>query len=257
MTTGPEPVAGNEGAASASRLPTARPSGSPLGAVRAFGVTLGGPLALAGGLVRSVRAAVRAVAAGRRVPAWALAGGAGVVGYVTLLRPRLLDWGATAEERVRPLPGDELVPDPASQTTRAVTVDASVDRVWPWLAQIGQDRGGFYSYSWLENLAGCRMRNADRVHEEWQHREVGETVPLHPATGLEVTRFDPGSVIALEGWGAFVVEPRPDGTTRLFARARRPRGLGPASIALLIELPHLVMERKMLLGIKQRAERAA
>lgn len=65
------------------------------------------------------------------------------------------------------LPGDELVEDPGIQTTRALTIDAAVRDVWPWLAQIGQDRGGFYSYEWLENLAGCRMRNAWRIHPEW------------------------------------------------------------------------------------------
>jgi len=76
-------------------------------------------------------------------------------------------WRATPAETKRALPGDELVPEPRIQITHAVTIAAPVERVWPWLAQIGQDRGGFYSYEWLENLAGCEMRNADRVHPEW------------------------------------------------------------------------------------------
>ena len=66
------------------------------------------------------------------------------------------------------------------------------EAVWPWLAQIGQDRGGFYSYEWLENLAGCRMRNADRIHPEWQDRQAGDTVLLHPSSGLKILRLDPG-----------------------------------------------------------------
>ena len=129
--------------------------------------------------------------------------------------------------------------------------------MWPWLAQIGQDRGGFYSYEWLENLAGCRMRNADRIHPEWQHRAVGESVLLHPAFGLEVARFEPNRALVLDGWGSFVLEPIDDRRTRLISRSRVPRGWAALTYALLLEIPHFVMQRKMLLGIKERAERAA
>ena len=86
--------------------------------------------------------------------------------YALVVRPWHIRWGATEERIAKPLPGDELVPNPAIESTRAITVNAPVEEVWPWLAQIGQDRGGFYSYEWLENLAGCRMRNADRIHPE-------------------------------------------------------------------------------------------
>jgi hypothetical protein len=122
--------------------------------------------------------------------------------YTFFIRPWHLRWGATDEELSKPLPGDELVPHPAIESTRAITVNAPLEEVWPWLAQIGQDRGGFYSYEWLESLAGCRMRNADRIHPNWQHREVGEIVFLHPATGMKVATFEPGRAIVLEGWGA-------------------------------------------------------
>jgi hypothetical protein len=121
--------------------------------------------------------------------------------YAIFIRPWHLRWGATNEELSKPLPGDELVPEPAIESTRAITVNAPVEEVWPWLAQIGQDRGGFYSYEWLENLAGCQMRNADRIHPEWQHRELGETVFLHPAYGMRVASFEPGRAIVLEGVG--------------------------------------------------------
>jgi len=150
-----------------------------------------------------------------------------------------------------------LVPDPASQSTRAVTIDAPVDEVWPWLAQLGQDRGGFYSYEWLENLAGCRMANADRIHAEWQHRDIGDTVLLHPATGLPVWLFERNRVLALKDWGAFVLQPAGERHTRLIARNRQQKGIAAAAYYVLLELPHFIMERKMLLGIKQRAERAA
>lgn len=228
--------------------------GSPIDAVRAFGMMLGGPILLAGGAIVGLVRLVRAIAHRRRPPVSAAATGVAVAVYAWWLRPWMLGWGSTAEEQGRALPGDELIPDPASQSTRAVTIDAPVAGVWPWLAQLGQDRGGFYSYTWLENLAGCRMRNADSIHPEWQHRAVGDTVLLHPASGLTVTRFEPGRMLALEGWGAFVVEPAGEGHTRLLARARTPRSLAKRAMGLLVEIPHFIMERRMLLGIKERAE---
>jgi hypothetical protein len=165
-------------------------------------------------------------------------------------------FGSTPDERARTLPGDDLVPNAAFQSTRAVTINASAEEVWPWLAQVGQDRGGFYSYEWLENLAGCRMRNADRIHPEWQQREVGEKVMMHPATGAPVAAFEPGRALVLEGWGAFVLEPAGPGRTRLISRSRIERGARAVFYMTLVEIPHFVMERRMLLGIKQRAERA-
>jgi hypothetical protein len=192
----------------------------------------------------------------RLLRALAVLGAAFPWAYAFIIRPWHLRWGATDEEVENPLLGDELVPDPGIESTRAITVHASVEQVWPWLAQVGQDRGGFYSYEWLENLAGAQMRNADRIHPEWQHREVGETVFLHPATGPKVAAFEPGRAIVLEGWGAFVVEPVDERTTRVLLRSRVPRRLGTLIYYLLtIEIPHFIMERRMLKGIKERAER--
>jgi hypothetical protein len=229
------------------------PRASAVGAVQAFGVMLGGPALLAAAAAVSMWSAARAIAGGRRPRRGALAGVAGVVAYVLFARPWLESWGSSEDERSASLPGDELVPDPGIQTTRAVTIDAPVDEVWPWLAQIGQDRAGFYSYAWLENLAGCRMLNADAVHPDWQRREVGETVPLHPSSGLKLGRFDPPCSYAFEGWYFALKEDREG--TRLLARGRYRKGAASVAYALLLELPHFVMERKMLLGIKQRAER--
>jgi hypothetical protein len=137
-------------------------------------------------------------------------------------------------------------------------VEAPPEAVWPWLAQIGQDRGGFYSYEWLENFAGCRMRNAERIHPEWQNREIGDKVMLHPLNGLPVSRFEPGREIALEGWGSFAVEPIDAARSRVVCRGE-PRESLPFAVyyTLFVELPHFLMERRMLLGIKERAERAA
>jgi hypothetical protein len=215
---------------------------------------LGGPILLAALAATSVGSVVWSLARGRRPGVRAVAGTAGLAAYIAAVRPWLEGWGATAEERAKALPGDELVPGPASQTTRAVTVEAPVEDVWPWVAQIGQDRGGFYSYEWLENLAGCRMQNAERIHPEWQQRRVGETVLLHPASGLELARFEPDRCFAFAGW-YLVLEPA-NGFTRLIARGRFPRGATSLAYASLLELPHFIMERKMLLGIKARAERS-
>jgi hypothetical protein len=240
-------------------LPVSEPSSkqavSPVGALRGFAVMIGGSLALAGASLAGLGATVRALRDGRR-PGMASTAGVLATGlYALKVRPWMLQWGATRSESEATLPGDELAPRPVGPT-RAVTIDAPVEAVWPWLAQIGQDRGGFYSYEWLENLAGCRMRNAERIHPEWQIREIGEKVMLHPAFGLEVGRFDQRRALVLEGWGAFVIEPLDTRRTRLLARGRAPAARLAGAYGLLIEIPHFVMERRMLLGIKERAERS-
>jgi hypothetical protein len=89
-----------------------------------------------------------------------------------------MNWGATADEQRMTLPGDELLPDPSARFTRAITIHAPQSRVWPWIVQIGQDRAGFYSNTWLENLTGADIHNADAIHPEWQRRAVGDRVPL-------------------------------------------------------------------------------
>jgi uncharacterized protein YndB with AHSA1/START domain len=226
----------------------------PLEAVRAFGVMLGGSIALAAAAAASTVAVARAVVSLRRPSPLALVGTAATTLYVLVIRPWHLHWGAEPEDEKRELPGDELLPQAGTQILHAVTINAPVETVWPWLAQLGQDRGGFYSYEWLENLAGCEMKNADRIHTEWQHRELGETVHLHPAGGLRVSVFEPGRALGLEGWGTFALEPLGGDRTRLIARGGVPRGVGAVAYGLLMEIPHFLMERRMLLGIKERAE---
>jgi hypothetical protein len=254
-----EPTEGHERGDQAS-APGEKPSLT--GIARAFGVTIGSSLLLdlfvaastlfiaTGRIMRPKKRTARLlrplVILGAVLP-WA---------YALVVRPWHLRWGATDEEVGNPLPGDDLVPNPAIESTRSITVNVPVEEVWPWLAQIGQDRGGFYSYEWLENLAGCRMRNANSIHPEWQHREVGERVFLHPAIGLEVKAFEPGRAIVLEGWGAFVVEPIDEKSTRVILRSRVPPGWAALYYLLTIEIPHFIMERRMLKGIKERVERA-
>lgn len=236
---------------------------SPLDMIRAFGVTYGPSVLLdllvAASIATAARQALGQPAAGRAERRFRPLAGLGVAmtaAYLGAVLPRLRRWGATDDDVTRPLPGDDLAPDPAVNSTWAVTIDAPVEEVWPWLAQIGQDRGGFYSYEWLENLAGCEMKNADRIHPEWQQRRVGEIVPLHPAYGLPLGRFEPGRALVMDPWGAFVVEPLDARRSRLISRSRVRRGWPALAYMLLLEIPHFVMQRKMLLGIKERAERA-
>jgi hypothetical protein len=125
--------------------------------------------------------------------------GGAVAAYVLLARPRQLRWGATDQESDGPLPGDDFIANPGLSATRAISVRASADRVWPWIAQLGQGRGGFYSYDFLENLVGCDIHSADRIVPEWQDVAVGDEVKLHPEVGLEVAVLEPGRSLVLHG----------------------------------------------------------
>lgn len=206
-----------------------------------------------------------------------LAGAATALVYKHVLRPWHLFWGATDDEVVRPLPGDDLVPEPIYESTRAVTVHAPASQVWPWLVQIGQGRGGFYSYEWLENLIGARIRNADRILPDHQALETGDeiffaafdrygdysrstVVSLEPERALVLgPPDDPAGQAASrftgEGTWAFVLDPIDDHSTRLIVRTRT-RPWGSRLLFVLFDPAHFVMERKMLLGIKSRAETA-
>ncbi len=134
--------------------------------------------------------------------------------------------------------------------------------MWPWLVQIGQRRGGFYSYTWLENLVGCDIHNANRIVPEWQALKVGDEVWLHPkAPPLRVLAIEPGRAIVLEKCWTFFLHPISENTTRLIVRGRGEFNPDLKNGLLnfflwrgIFEPAHFIMERKMLLGIKQRAE---
>lgn len=194
-----------------------------------------------------------------------------VIGTAALLRRRYLRWGATNDEQHRSLAGDELLPAADQSTTRAITITAAADDIWPWIAQLGQGRGGFYSYDWLENLVvRADFHNADRIVPEWQQITVGGEVRLAPEVALKVVGLEPGRALVLRGsvpmgqaappydftW-AFVLLPQPDGTTRLVVRERYEYTHRWA--ALIVQPAQLVsclMSPKMLRGIKTRAEHA-
>ena len=230
-----------------------KPRLRPLSAVRVALVVFIGPVMLVAATVAAAAEAARSLRAGRppRARSTAMLGAAAA--YAAAM-PRIRGWGASTQERSKALVSDDTVPRPSVQHTRAVTIDAPTKQVWRWLAQIGQDRAGFYSYTWLENLAGCRMRKADRVHPEWQQRETGDQLLLHHETGLQVLAVDAGRSLTLDcGW-YFVLESDGPDRSRLLARWRIASGPLNVAFALLFDLPHFLMERKMLLGIKSRAE---
>jgi hypothetical protein len=196
------------------------------------------------------------------------------VGIVALyrgrLRPWMYTWGADADEVAAVLPGDELIRSGVPRTTRALTIGAPVRAVWPWLAQIGEDRGGFYSYARLERAAGARVCNANRIHPEWQDLHVGDSIWLARRHGDDarqiVTVIQPESHLvvmspadfdrvqrgcAASGSWAFHLR-RSDGRTRLIAR-----GSGGSVGNPWFDIAHFVMERKMMCGIRNRAEQTS
>jgi hypothetical protein len=188
---------------------------------------------------------------------------------VVLVHPIYRTWGTTRAERSMVLPGDALVPDARYRVDHGITIRAPADSVWPWLVQLGQDRGGFYSYAWLERLVGADIHNADRIHPEWQQLKPGDLVRATQPDylggrlgepGWRVSAIVPGRAIILENWGAFVLHPIDQGTTRFFVRTRgdgRPSFaavlLGPINV-FVFEPAHFIMQRGMMLGIRDRAE---
>jgi hypothetical protein len=184
--------------------------------------------------------------------------------YRRRLRERTLNWGATAGEAGRNLPGDELLADPDIVATRAITIAAPPSAVWPWLVQMGPGRAGCYTYDWIENLSGLNMHSADRVHPEWQGLEVGEVLRSgegKPGMRVEVLEPERALVNRSEAgdwvW-AFVLVPE-NGSTRLISRNRismKGVAAGQRLGMLVMEPGSLVMERKMLRGLKERVERA-
>ena len=193
--------------------------------------------------------------------AFVLAGALGVL-YCALLRGPILTWGATEAEAASRLPGDELLEGADGVATRAIAIDAPAAAVWPWLAQMGPSpRGGAYTYDWIENLLGLDMHSVDRVLPEFQRPRVGDTIG-YGSNRMRVERVEPERVLASRSqdgnwvW-AFVLDEH-DGRTRLISRNRFRLPTLAARIGMLpMEPASLVMERKMLQGIKQRAERLA
>ncbi len=186
-----------------------------------------------------------------------------VVIAVVLLTPWMDRWGATADETNTTFTGDELLPRPAQVVNRAITIRATPDQIYPWLIQLGADKGGMYSYTWFEGLLNCPQVNADRIHQEWQGLRVGDQVKMCPGkfgpVPYTVALLKPFSAVVMghqengvwvDLW-QFMIQPLPDGTSRLLLRTRTNMTGGFWSI---IHPGVFIMERGMLRGIRDRAE---
>jgi len=211
----------------------------------------------------------------------AIAGALGL--YELVLRPRMFCWGASPEECSRAWPGDEFTPHTRGVCTRAITIRATPEQIWPWIMQIGQDRAGYYSYTWLENLFRAEMSNTLRLVPAWQHRKVGDDLWMaakHRYGGrarMTVARIDPFRALvnvayddresalnaqsAPHGSWNFLLEPISSGDsscpiTRLIMRSILPERMSLAARAasLFWDPAHFIMERKMMRTIKRLAE---
>ena len=193
---------------------------------------------------------------------------AAVAVAIAALRKQSLGWGATDDEVRAFLPGDEILNRAQLVSTRAITIASKPDDVWPWIAQLGQGRGGFYSYEVPENLIGCDIHSADVVMPQWQDIAVGDEVRLHPEVALSVSIVEPGRALVLRGgvpmgdkpapyemtW-AFILRAGPNGSTRLVVRERYEYHAWWASVLVEpVELVSFAMSRRMMHGIKTRAE---
>lgn len=198
-------------------------------------------------------------------------GGVATAACIRFARRQDLRWGATEQEVAGALPGDDLIAHSDLTATRAITIRASADQVWPWIAQLGQGRAGFYAYDVLENLVGCDIHSADHIVPEWQRVDVGDTFKLHPEVPLTVAAVEPARALVIHDgvqmgnipppynftW-SFVLREQPDGTTRLLVREHYgyTRWWAPLLIEP-VEVISFVMSQKMLRGIRDRAERSA
>ena len=205
----------------------------------------------------------------------------GATVYGVAVRPRLWRWGATDEEVAGPYPGADLVPEGERGATMAVTIEAPADQIWPWLVQMGGDRGGWYSWDRLDN--GDRP-SAQEIHPEWQHLAIGDYVKYWkrngPVDAWEVAALEPNRFLGLrsltdlrgrtldpkqprpsayvEGLWGFALNDRPGGRTRLVIggyQAIRPRWLGRFTFYWLYVPVTWIMQARMLRVLKRNVER--
>jgi len=196
---------------------------------------------------------------------------AAIAAYTFLARPWFLQWGAAGNDQTRPLLGDDAWIGGVVTGTRAVTIEAPPEKVWPWLVQIGQDRAGFYSYAWLENLVFADIHNTFEIRPAWQVREAKDVIraakPGYILSGLfkdkegsagwRVPFVAPGQSMTLRNWGTFALEPAGPGATRFLVRSRGeplPGVFGKLAGFWLLDPIHFVMEKKLMTETKRLAE---
>jgi hypothetical protein len=204
----------------------------------------------------------------RRIAARGLVGIAGLlaVAYALVIRPRLLTWGSTVEERSRRLPGDEIEPDASYVTTRALTIEAPAAAIWPWLVQMGQDRAGFYTHNWVERVLQSGIPDTSVIRPDWQHLDVGDLMRTNrdiagQPMGWPVAVVDHGHALVVTskrmpaGTYAFVIEPIDAERSRLIVRDRARWTWTERPFAALVYEPlHAYMETGLMAGVKRRVE---
>lgn len=189
------------------------------------------------------------------------------VGYPLIVRPWHRRWGATADEIARPMAGDDAVQHPTEVTTRAVTVAAGPEQIWPWLVQMGNHRGGLYSYDWIDLMIGAlHGPSANRVLPQFQDLRVGDEMPYAVGTPMRVEALERphalllayrrADIVVTQSWGIY---PLDDQRSRLVLRVRAqlPVTWRMLPALLFLDPAEFIMVRKQLLGIKWRAERLA
>ena len=199
-----------------------------------------------------------------------LVGVIGITLYQPLIRPWHARWGATDEEVLMELPGDAIVTGEVSQTTRGIAVHAATTQIWPWLLQLGQGRGGMFSYDFLENLAGCDIHTLNTIDPALQNLQVGDPILMGPQEGLpyyRVVLLAPQKALVLqsinrvtgapgETWGFYLIE-QSSSLTRLVVRHRTPLSLERTEQVVngFFDPIVFLMEHRMLYGIRDHAEK--
>lgn len=180
---------------------------------------------------------------------------------ITVIKPLIFTWGSTDQEVSRSMPGDHLTPFISS--TRSITINAPISEVWDWLIQLGADRGGFYSYWFIERPLGYKFRDQKRIEPEFKDMKVGRIISASIDQSKSVIKYDwpvvavdPGKSFVLKGWGCFLLNEIDPRQTRLIVRTHgRPFSGWVDHLKYFFIMPmHYLMERRMLIGIKARAE---
>ena len=179
--------------------------------------------------------------------------------YWIIIRPQHINWGATSAEINSKFPINEFISTNRIVSIRAIDIGAAKEKIWPWIAQTGQNRGGFNSYYWLENLFAAKMVNADSIHPEWQNPTAGDTVYYGKNEGYAIVSFSrPNEYYSLSGW-SLLLQKIDLANTRLIVRYPsmeiKQSKFITAYYYALFEPLHFIMESGMMMGIKQKAER--
>jgi hypothetical protein len=181
-----------------------------------------------------------------------------VLAYWIFIHPAYMNWGATPGEINMKLPGDQLISANRVVTTRAIHIQATKEKIWPWFAQTGQNRGGFNSYYWLENLFAAKMVNARSIQPEWQNPQPGDTVYFGKNEGYAlVSLVQRNKYYSLGGW-TFYLQAIDSSNTRFIVRYPSMEIKQSKLMTIyyygLFEALHFIMETGMMMGIKQKAE---